>query len=397
MSAPVRLLAALAAVSGGVTAAGRIALTIGGVSWLLAAGLGWSEFSATAWTVTLMFAFSAAALAGGAGHAVHLELPTPRVSVGRPASLHVVVGNRRRTALGVSSATVSAPFGDVTVALPALAAGESSIVEVPLPTDRRGVFVLGPTEVGRRDPLRLLRRRSSTDQRVEQFVHPATVPLRGLAAGARPDLDGIASRELSSRDIAFHSIREYARGDDPRTVHWRSTAKSGRLMVRRFEQSRRSALVVLLDVRTGSYNDADGFELAVSAVATLAEHARRERRAVHVASNAREVGESAINRGALLDALARVGLEEGADPIAQLARRSASTIPDAASVVIVGGGATPYRDWRSAAEPFARSVVVAVRCEAGARPAGRAGTDPEVVTIGSLSDLARIMAEAAGR
>ena len=42
------------------------------------------------------------------------------------------------------------------------------------------------------------------------------------------------------------ALREYQPGDDLRHVHWKSTAKTGRLMVRQYEESRRSRMAVVL-------------------------------------------------------------------------------------------------------------------------------------------------------
>ncbi|WNY34530.1 DUF58 domain-containing protein [Curtobacterium flaccumfaciens] len=96
------------------------------------------------------------------------------------------------------------------------------------------------------------------------------------------DLEGQATTDLSPSDIAFHAIREYMPGDDPRTIHWKSTAKSGALMVRQFEDTRRSHLVVALGIARGEFADDEEFELAVSAAASLGARAIRDGREVSV-------------------------------------------------------------------------------------------------------------------
>ena len=52
-------------------------------------------------------------------------------------------------------------------------------------------------------------------------------------------------------DLAFHALREYQPGDDRRYVHWRSSAKHGRLLVRQFLDTRRSHLAVVVDTDPG--------------------------------------------------------------------------------------------------------------------------------------------------
>ena len=70
--------------------------------------------------------------------------------------------------------------------------------------------------------------------------------------------------------MSFHAIREYTPGDSRRQIHWKSTAKTGQLMVRQFEESRRSRMAVVLSLALADYADEDEFELGVSAAASLA-------------------------------------------------------------------------------------------------------------------------------
>ncbi|NQX27972.1 DUF58 domain-containing protein [Microbacteriaceae bacterium VKM Ac-2854] len=387
-----------------ITPLGRGAVGVGLLALLCCVVLGWSEFAPLLWAVAAMFVVAMLALAGTPRHAVRLVLPTPRVRVGDAARVDVVVRNRRQSPLARSTATVLLPGGEVRVELPALAARGRTVASIPLPTRRRGVYRVGPTVIGRRDPLGLLQRRSASTESVEQFVHPRTIPLPAVSAGFFADLEGFTSRELTARDIAFHSVREYARGDDVRMVHWRSTAKSGRVMVRQFEQSRRSSLLLLLDTRAGSYSAADGFELAVSAVASLAERARREGRSVLVAVTRRPsdtVASRVLGRGGtagLLDDLARIALDPEVEPLDALARRMSHSARDAALVALVCGDSAGYPALAASADPYrARSDVIILRCDAGADPSYRGSLDPPVLSIGLLGDLARAIGRAGSR
>jgi uncharacterized protein (DUF58 family) len=66
----------------------------------------------------------------------------------------------------------------------------------------------------------------------------------------------------------FLNLRDYEPGDDLRRVHWRSTARRGRMMVRQNEARRRTPVLVLLDVRPASHDRAS-FERAVEACASV--------------------------------------------------------------------------------------------------------------------------------
>jgi uncharacterized protein (DUF58 family) len=70
-------------------------------------------------------------------------------------------------------------------------------------------------------------------------------------------------------------IREYRQGDDVRRVHWRSTARTGDLMVRREERSWDPSATVLIDNRASAYarrTPDDRLEWVVSAAASIAVH-----------------------------------------------------------------------------------------------------------------------------
>src|SRR5690606_1690719 len=115
-------------------------------------------------------------------------------------------------------------------------------------------------------------------EHVELFVHPRTVPLHGSSSGFLKDLEGRPTKDLSSSDVSSHALREYAPGDDRRHVHWKTSARTGTLMVRQFEETRRSHLAVVLSTNAADYDDPEEFELAVSVAGSLGVQALREER-----------------------------------------------------------------------------------------------------------------------
>ncbi|HVS38245.1 MAG TPA: DUF58 domain-containing protein [Gemmataceae bacterium] len=64
----------------------------------------------------------------------------------------------------------------------------------------------------------------------------------------------------------FHGLRPYRTGDNPRAVHWRTTARRGEWMVREFEDLPGDNLVLVFDPA----KDGPAFEAAVSLAATIA-------------------------------------------------------------------------------------------------------------------------------
>src|SRR5690606_3817618 len=130
-------------------------------------------------------------------------------------------------------------------------------------------------------------------------------------------------------DVSFHSLREYAPGDDRRLVHWRSSARLGTLLVRQFEPSRRADTLIVLSTDPREY-DGDDFELALSLVGTLGLAAMADRRALRIVESPRgERGEAhaidAATRDRLLDALAVLQPQQrlGIAAAARASRRAA--------------------------------------------------------------------------
>ena len=118
-----------------------------------------------------------------------------------------------------------------------------------VPTHRRAVIIAGPARSVRGDQLGLLRRSVEWSEPVELFVHPKTVRLHATAAGLVRDLEGQVSNRITNNDLAFHALRPYVPGDDRRYVHWRTSARIGQLMVRQFQETRRSQIVLALTTR----------------------------------------------------------------------------------------------------------------------------------------------------
>ncbi len=66
-------------------------------------------------------------------------------------------------------------------------------------------------------------------------------------------------------------MRQYQQGDDLRRIHWPSVARTGELMIRQDESSRRASGLVFLDNRGHALGQSHSpaFERAVSVAATL--------------------------------------------------------------------------------------------------------------------------------
>ena len=140
---------------------------------------------------------------------------------------------------------------------------------------RRGRYEIGPLRVTFTDPFGLARSRdrvAGTDQllvhpRVEQLASPRDLgQYRSPAVSALRQLTG-------ARGDDFYTLREYAEGDDLRKIHWPSTAKRDRFMIRQEETPWHTRATILLDDRAEAHagmGPRSSFERAVEAAASLA-------------------------------------------------------------------------------------------------------------------------------
>lgn len=151
---------------------------------------------------------------------------------------------------------------------------------VRVPSLPRGVYRAGPGVLTVDDPLGLahverpgpvgplLRVRPRYAQLASTFVDGG----RGGAGGRRRPLAVAGGTEP-------HGVREYRDGESLRAVHWASSARLGRLMVREMEEPPRDDAVILLDLDGGGVAGPPGatsLDEAVRAAASLV-HAQTAR------------------------------------------------------------------------------------------------------------------------
>ena len=79
------------------------------------------------------------------------------------------------------------------------------------------------------------------------------------------------ARNLFRTGEEFYTMRQYQQGDDLRRIHWPSVARSGELMIRQDESSRRSNALVFVDTRMGAIGQERSvpFEKAISVAASI--------------------------------------------------------------------------------------------------------------------------------
>lgn len=387
--------------AGWVLAAVVVGGLVAGIAW------GWAEAWVAAVAAAVLLLACVPFLLGRHDYAMRLELDRERVVAGSVVSGVLDVANRG-SRVGLP-ALVDIPVGDglVEVHVPLLRAGADHREQLTISAARRGIIAVGPMTIGRGDPLGILRREHEWDEVQTIHVHPVTTPIPSTSAGLLRDLEGSATRKIVDSDLAFHAIRDYMPGDSRRHVHWKSTAKTGQLMVRQYEETRRSRIAVLLDLETGRYASDEEFELAVSAAASIGVQAVRDGREVVVTSSA-VIPEYARGRVhsirtlptatpiAFLDGMAGIASSPDVMPLDEVARLTAQAEAALSLVfVVTGSGQELARLQKAALALPADATVVAIRCEPGAEPRVRQARDLRVLDIGMLHDLAHLLVRGA--
>src|SRR5215470_5354070 len=153
---------------------------------------------------------------------------------------------------------------------------------------RRGRFSLGPVWVTSGDPFGIFRTSRKLADGASIVVYPRAVPLPrfGRVPGELPGgaLQGVRV-QFSTPNVS--SVRDYRPGDAFNRIHWPTTARTSRLMVREFELDPTADIWIVLDLNadahTGSGMESTE-EYAVTAAASLARHLLDQSRAVGLVS-----------------------------------------------------------------------------------------------------------------
>lgn len=154
--------------------------------------------------------------------------------------------------------------------------GDVSRAAYRLPTDRRGIFDVGPLEVRVADPFGFASSTTIATDPTQLTVLPRVDVITPLprTIGDDPHAGATRASSLLGGGEDFYALRAYVQGDDLRKVHWPSTARLDDLMIRQDEMPWQARATVLLDLRK-SVHDESSLEQAVSAAASIFEACRR--------------------------------------------------------------------------------------------------------------------------
>ena len=137
--------------------------------------------------------------------------------------------------------------------------------------------------VGSLFPFGFLKKHLGIALRRTVLVWPAQIDFQIFrGGGALAGSSGQQSRRIGSGDDLL-ALRKYDQGDSHRLIHWKASARLGRLMIRQFATETHDGFV--LSVESGSMQNPEQFELLCSFAASLAEDLFAEGRLLGVVIN----------------------------------------------------------------------------------------------------------------
>lgn len=256
------------------------------------------------WTAALAAAiFAGAALAADLALLPHPSLISIRRALPEPFAMRVrshiryVVQNRSRAA--IHAAIVEAPaellsyeVDECELDVPPHSEADAQRPVLPV---ARGSGRLNALFAWYRSPIGLLHRRVRLEQPQEIRVYPdlsAVERYGSLRVRNRLIEAGLRRMRLRGTGTEFESVREWSSGDSFRSIDWKATARSGKVMVAQYEVERSQNVMILLDagrLMMARAGDQRKFDYAITAALSVATVASLANDKVGVIAFAREI------------------------------------------------------------------------------------------------------------
>jgi uncharacterized protein (DUF58 family) len=268
---------------------------------------------------------------------------------------------------------------------------------------QRGIYHLGPLRIVTGDPFGLFQAEKTISDTTPLIVYPATIDIPNFHLPVGVLSGGDAQRQRTHQITTNAAgVRDYAAGDSFSRIHWPSTARRRRIIVKEFELDPLADIWIMLDsdqtIQVGEYDPAangedrlltstgGGFllpptteEYAVASAASLAIHFLQKDRAVGFATHGQKQEIIQVDRGArqrtkILETLAVVR-SQGTVPFSRFISLHGGEMARGTTLVLVT--ASTRESWVTTAHELIqrglRVVAVVIDSESfGGRPGGQA-------------------------
>lgn len=239
------------------------------LSWLL----GYPALALVALAPIPLILIAALLMGRRPGGYITRQVEPAQLTRGDRATTVLLAENRGITPTGAAEAVDLIAGREVALAMPAIPPRRTVEVSYTFVPTRRGKLTLGPVTLERRDPWGLFVRRASLSKTTTLLIHPRVLPVSAGSIGRRHGMDGGMDREALGSN-QFHTLRDYVVGDELRQIHWRSSARVGKLMVKQLVDNPLPRALIVIDVDEASYpsprGNYDAFEEGIDVAASLA-------------------------------------------------------------------------------------------------------------------------------
>jgi len=202
---------------------------------------------------------------------VKRQLPS-LITAGAPANIYLEVSNRKFMTVWVLTVT-DAIFNNneslkASIVFTRIPGYGKKLGQYRIQLMQRGKYQVGPVVFSTRFPLGIVERSAVVNINEEVIVcpRPGRLLVSRQALRSQDQLVMRNTTRVGAYDDEFHRIREYRHGDNPKAIHWRSSARRNELMVKEFHESRDENLMILLDLWQPGYPETDHLECVETAI-----------------------------------------------------------------------------------------------------------------------------------
>jgi uncharacterized protein (DUF58 family) len=269
------------------------------------------------------------------------RLPPPRIFAGRPFLMGIQLRNEKGRlpsfSIEIEDLVGGKPLDKKCYFLK-IPAGRTQATSYRHTFPRRGLYQIDGVRVATKFPFALFRKSRDVAHGSQVLVYPAVVPVPVPPPTALSQ--GEEQRMRTGRRGEFFGLREHREGDDSRDVHWRSSARQGRMMIREYEEEAHRRITILVDNSLppgATAEDEDDLEKAISLAASLGAAYLSRQYVVRLVARGSEVPAAGgpLQLGRLLKALALLPTVSPDQPF------HAPTDPRSENLLVARRGGTP--------------------------------------------------------
>lgn len=219
---------------------------------------------------------------------------------------------------------------------------ESRVIPLRLTARRRGHYHIGPVRVRLGDAMGLFASECAFTSQTAVTVYPRVHPIDNLPIPLSQPFGPTRTQERAFEDPSNHAeIRPYRPGDNPRYIHWKTSARRGELMMRQYELNATTQMTIFVDLHGAAHTTGEVLteEVAVELAASLAALGLRRKIDVGLVCHGRERASVHVGRGQrtfheILEVLARAEATSQV-PLEQVLEAEAAHLTAKSTLVVI--------------------------------------------------------------